>query len=173
VLLAELFQHICIITVDLRMSVAYIGIGSNLGNRQENCLRAIKLLRKKGIIVTKRSSLYETEPWGVKDQPLFINMAIEIETGLKPKVLLKILKDVEKEVGRKESTKWGPRIIDLDILLIDNIVLNKDNLKIPHPLMHKRDFVLLPLCEIAPDIKHPLLKLSIGDLLQQLQKDIV
>ena len=155
------------------MSVAYIGIGSNLGNRQENCLRAIELLQKKGIIVKKRSSLYETEPWGVKDQPLFLNMAIEAETKLNPEALLRILKDVEKEVGRKESTKWGPRIIDLDILLIDNIVLNKDNLKIPHPLMHKRDFVLLPLCEIAPDIKHPLLKLSIGDLLQQLQKDAV
>jgi 2-amino-4-hydroxy-6-hydroxymethyldihydropteridine diphosphokinase len=155
------------------MSVAYIGIGSNLGNRQENCLRAIELLQKKGIIVKKRSSLYETEPWGVKDQPLFLNMAIEAETKLNPEALLRILKDVEKEVGRKESLKWGPRIIDLDILLIDNIILNEDNLKIPHPLMHKRDFVLLPLCEIAPDIKHPLFKLSIGDLLQQLQKDAV
>jgi 2-amino-4-hydroxy-6-hydroxymethyldihydropteridine diphosphokinase len=150
------------------MSVVYIGIGSNLGNRQENCLRAIELLQKKGIIVKKRSSIYETEPWGVKDQPLFLNMVIEIKTGLKPKELLRILKDVEKEVGRKESLKWGPRIIDLDILLIDNIVLNEDNLKIPHPLMHKREFVLRPLCEIAPDIKHPLLKLSIYELIRKL-----
>jgi len=155
------------------VATVYIGIGSNLGNRQENCLRAIELLQKKGIIVKKRSSLYETEPWGVKDQPLFLNMAIEVETKLNPEALLRILKDVEKEVGRKESTKWGPRIIDLDILLIDNIVLNKDNLKIPHPLMHKRDFVLRPLSEIAPNINHPLLKVSIIELLQQLQKDIV
>ncbi len=155
------------------MSVVYIGIGSNLGNRQENCLRAIELLQKKGIIVKKRSSLYETEPWGVKDQPLFLNMVIEIETVLKPKVLLKILKDVEKKGGRGKSIKWGSRIIDLDILLFDNIVLNEDDLEIPHPLMHKREFVLRPLCEIAPDIKHPLLKLSIGGLLQQLQKDAV
>ena len=151
------------------MSVAYIGIGSNLGNRQENCLRAIELLQKKGIIVKKRSSLYETEPWGVKEQPLFLNMAIEVETKLNPGALLRILKDVEKEVGRKESTKWGPRIIDLDILLTDNIVLNKDNLKIPHPLMHKREFVLRPLCEIAPDIKHPVLKLSMNELLQEVK----
>lgn len=154
------------------MSIVYIGIGSNLGNREENCLHAIKLLEKGGIIVKKRSSLYETEPWGVKDQPPFLNMAIEIETALKPKELLKILKDVEKEVGRKESTKWGPRIIDLDILLIDNIVLNKDNLKIPHPFMHERDFVLRPLHEIAPSVKHPLLKMTVRELLQKLDSQL-
>jgi 2-amino-4-hydroxy-6-hydroxymethyldihydropteridine diphosphokinase len=171
VLLAELFQHVCIITINLRMSIVYIGIGSNFGNRQENCLHAIELLQKKGIVVTKRSSLHETEPWGVKDQSWFINMAIGIETGLKPAELLKVLKDIEREVGREESFKWGPRMIDLDILLFDNIILNEDNLKIPHPLMHERDFVLRPLCEIAPDIKHPLLKMSIIDLLQQFKKD--
>jgi len=150
------------------MSVAYIGIGSNLGNRQENCLHAIELLQEKGIIVTKRSSLYETAPWGVKDQPPFLNMTIEIETELEPKVLLRILKDVEKKLGRKKSLKWGPRIIDLDILLVDDLISDGDDLKIPHPLMHKRDFVLRPLCEIAPDVKHPLLKLSIDELLQKL-----
>jgi len=150
------------------MSLAYIGIGSNLGNRQENCLHAIELLQEKGVIVTKRSSLYETEPWGMKDQPPFLNMVIEIETELDPKVLLRVLKDVEKELGRKESLKWGPRVIDLDILLVDNLILNQDGLIIPHPLMHKRDFVLRPLAEIAPDIKHPLLKLSIDELLQKL-----
>jgi dihydroneopterin aldolase/2-amino-4-hydroxy-6-hydroxymethyldihydropteridine diphosphokinase len=150
------------------MSVVYIGIGSNIGNRQKNCLRAIELLEKRGVIIKERSSMYETEPWGIKDQPKFINMVVEIETVLNPNELLRILKDVEKKVGRKESLKWGPRIIDLDILLVDDIILNEDNLKIPHPLMHKRDFVLQPLCEIAPDIKHPLLKLSINELLQKL-----
>ncbi len=153
------------------MSVAYISIGSNLGNRQENCLRAIKLLQQRGIIVSKRSSLYETQPWGVKDQPCFINMAIEIETGLEPADLLRVLKEIERELGREESSKWGPRIIDLDILLFDTIISNGDDLKIPHPLMHERDFVLRPLCEIAPDINHPLLKVSIIDLLQQFKKD--
>lgn len=152
------------------MAIAYIGIGSNLGNRQENCLRAIELLQKKDIIVTKRSSLYETEPWGVKDQPRFINMAIEIDTSLEPKELLKILKNIEKELGREKSSKWGPRIIDLDILLFDDIILNEDNLKIPHPLMQERDFVLRPLCEIAPDIYHPLLKLSIYELMQKIHR---
>lgn len=152
------------------MSIVYIGIGSNLGNRQENCLRAIELLKKKGIVVKKRSSIYETEPWGVKDQPPFLNMAIEIETELEPAELLIVLKDIEREVGRERSFKWGPRIIDLDILLFEDIILNEDNLKIPHPLMHERDFVLRPLCEIAPEIKHPLLKLSMNELLQQLYK---
>ncbi|MBM4137054.1 MAG: 2-amino-4-hydroxy-6-hydroxymethyldihydropteridine diphosphokinase [Nitrospira sp.] len=153
------------------MSIAYIGIGSNLGNREENCHRAIQLLENKGIVMRKRSSLYETEPWGVKDQPKFINMAIEIETELEPEELLKTLKDIEKEVGREESFRWGPRIIDLDILLFDDIILDKDYLRIPHPFMHERDFVLKPLCEIAPDKKHPVIRMSVHDLLQRLNRN--
>lgn len=152
------------------MIVAYIGIGSNLGNREKNCLRAIELLEKRGIPVKKRSSMYETEPWGIKDQPRFINMAIEIETFFEPGELLRILKEVEREVGRGVSFKWGPRIIDLDILLFGNIFLKEDNLEIPHPLLDKRDFVLKPLCEIAPDMIHPLLKVKICDLLKELGK---
>jgi 2-amino-4-hydroxy-6-hydroxymethyldihydropteridine diphosphokinase len=145
---------------------AYIGIGSNLNDREKNCLRALELLQKKEINIIKRSSFYETEPWGVKDQPSFINIAVEIKTEVEPEQLLKILKDIEKEIGRKESFKWGPRVIDLDILLFDDIVLNENNLKIPHPLMHQRDFVLKPLCEIAPNARHPAFKLSIYELLQ-------
>jgi dihydroneopterin aldolase/2-amino-4-hydroxy-6-hydroxymethyldihydropteridine diphosphokinase len=152
------------------MAIVYIGIGSNLGNRQENCLHAIELLQKKGIIVTKRSSLYETEPWGVKDQPRFINMAIEIETPLEPGELLKTLKNVENELGREQTLQWGPRIIDLDILLFDDIILNEDNLKIPHPLLHERDFALRPLCEIAPDVYHPLLELRIYELMKKIRR---
>ena len=151
------------------MAIAYIGIGSNLGNRQENCLHAIELLEEKGIIVKKRSSMHETEPWGVKDQPRFINMTIEIETGLEPKEFLRILKNVERELGREKSFKWGPRSIDLDILLFDDLVLKEDDLEIPHPFMHDRDFVLKPLCEIAPDRIHPVLKKKICDLVQELE----
>jgi 2-amino-4-hydroxy-6-hydroxymethyldihydropteridine diphosphokinase len=153
-----------------KVAIAYIGIGSNLGNREKNCYYAIEILEKKGIVVKKRSSLYETEPWGVTDQPRFMNMAVEVETELEPHELLRTLKHVEREVGRGETFKWGPRIIDLDILLFNDLFLRDDILQIPHPLMHKRDFVLKPLCEIASDKIHPLLKVRIRDLLEELEK---
>jgi 2-amino-4-hydroxy-6-hydroxymethyldihydropteridine diphosphokinase len=151
------------------MSVAYISIGSNLGDRGFNCKQAINLLRQKGIAVRKESSLYETKPWGVKDQPLFLNMAIEIETDLNPVELLMTIKDIEKEMGREETFHWGPRIIDLDILLYDNNIVDEEGLRIPHPYMHERNFVLAPLCEIAGDVRHPELQLSIEKLLQRLK----
>jgi len=151
------------------MSVAYIGIGSNLGDREFNCKQAIGLLRQKGTTVSKESSLYETKPWGVRDQPLFLNMAIEVETDLKPFELLRTLKDIEKKMGREETFLWGPRIIDLDILLYDNNIVDEKGLRIPHPHMQDREFVLRPLCEIAGDVIHPSLLLSIEELLQRLK----
>jgi dihydroneopterin aldolase/2-amino-4-hydroxy-6-hydroxymethyldihydropteridine diphosphokinase len=152
------------------VAIAYIGIGSNLGNRQKNCSRAIEILVTKGIVIRKKSSMYETEPWGVTDQPRFINMVVEVETELEPHELLRTLKDIEREVGRGETFKWGPRIIDLDILFFNDLFLRDNILQIPHPLMHKRDFVLKPLCEIAPDKIHPLLRVRIRDLLEKLEK---
>ena len=150
------------------MSTAYLGIGSNLGDRRKNCMDALEVLEQKGIIIIKKSSLYETEPWGVEGQPMFLNMAAEIRTDLNPGELLSLLKEVEKEVGRGETYKWGPRVIDLDILLFDNISIDEYNLKIPHPLMHEREFVLKPLAEIAPDVTHPLLHERVTDLLHRL-----
>jgi len=136
------------------MHIAYIGIGSNLGNREENCKKAIGLMVESGIAIKKESSMYETEPWGVKDQPKFINMAVEAETDKSPDELLRILKNIEKDIGRSEASKWGPRVIDLDILFYDDIVLDTPDLKIPHPLIYERDFVLKPLAEIAPHKIH-------------------
>lgn len=150
------------------MSVSYIGIGSNLGNRQENCFRAVEILEKRGIKVQKKSSLYETEPWGVKDQPRFINMVVQIETTLEPNDLLRLLKAIEREIGRQDSFRWGPRMIDLDILLFNALVLNEENLQIPHPCLHEREFVLRPLNEIAPDIIHPVFHMSIDKLTQNM-----
>lgn len=150
------------------MSIAYIGIGSNLGNREENCEKAVSLLEESGIRVLKRSSLIETEPWGVKDQPKFINMAVEAETQIAPEELLRIVKEIETALGRRETTRWGPRIIDLDILLYDNLTINTPELQIPHPGIKDREFFLKPLSEIAPEKIHPLLKKSIRDLLLEL-----
>ncbi|GAB4405766.1 MAG: 2-amino-4-hydroxy-6-hydroxymethyldihydropteridine diphosphokinase [Thermodesulfovibrionales bacterium] len=150
------------------MAIAYIGVGSNLGNREDNCLKAIKLLSDKGITVRKQSSLYETEPWGVKDQPWFINTVIEIETAIEPEELLQMLKEVERDIGRVDTYRWGPRVIDLDILLYNDLVMDTPHLKIPHPLIHERDFVLRPLSEIAPDKTHPVLKKTIKELLSEL-----
>lgn len=148
------------------MSVTvYIGIGSNLGNREENCLKAIRLMEEQGIKVVKRSSLYETEPWGVKDQPMFINMVIEAETELTPQELLKALKSIESSMGRTETKRWGPRLIDLDILFYNDMIINTPELRIPHPYIHERPFVLRPLGEIAPELEHPVLKKKIKELM--------
>ena len=151
------------------MPTVYIGIGSNLGSRKENCLNALSLLSDRGIRVRKQSAMIETEPWGVKRQPRFLNMAVETETELEPGGLLVLLKQIEKDMGRGETYKWGPRIIDLDILLYDGLVLNTPELQIPHPLLHQRNFVLRPLSEIAPDTIHPVLKKSIRELLEDLK----
>ena len=152
------------------MSVAYIGIGSNLGERKDNCHRALTLLKQKGIKITKKSSFYETEPWGYKNQPSFLNMVIEAETELGARDLLKTLQQIEKKLGREENFKWGPRTIDLDILLFDNMTIQENDLMIPHPLMHKREFVLQPLCEISPALRHPVLRASIQELLEGLHR---
>jgi len=115
--------------------------------------------------------MYETEPWGERNQPRFINMAIEGETRLTPVRLLEVLKMIEDEVGRKETFRWGPRVIDLDILLYDDLVMDTSELIIPHPRMHEREFVLRPLAEIAPDKIHPVLKKTIRKLLCDLHNE--
>ena len=150
------------------MSVVYLGLGSNLGEREKNCLEAIKLLKENGIAVVRQSSLIETEPWGMTDQPHFINMAAEVETGLPPHQLLALLMSIENKMGRDRTMKWGPRIIDLDILLYDDLIIDTEELTVPHPFLHERDFVLRPLAEIAPDKVHPLLKKTVRKLLEEL-----
>ncbi len=150
------------------MAVVYLGLGSNLGDREKNCLEALRLLGEHGISVVRKSSLIETEPWGLTDQPRFINMAAEVETGLLPLQFLALLMKIENAMGRNRAEKWGPRIIDLDILLYDDLRIETEGLTVPHPLMHERDFVLRPLAEIAPGKVHPVLKKSIGRLREEL-----
>ncbi|MBI5195381.1 MAG: 2-amino-4-hydroxy-6-hydroxymethyldihydropteridine diphosphokinase [Nitrospirae bacterium] len=155
------------------MPVTYLSIGSNLGRRQENCERAVSLLAENGIKILKCSSMIETKPWGIKDQPDFINMAVEAETSLKPEELLKAIKKIENEMGRHKSVRWGPRPIDVDILFYDDLIIKTPELEIPHPLIHERYFVLNPLAEIAPEKVHPVLKKSIKTLWLELSGTII
>lgn len=147
---------------------AYIGLGSNLGEKRKNLLRAIQLLNQiSGIKVTKKSSFYLTTPVGYIAQPDFLNAVVEIETNLTPNQLLTQLLQLEKILGRIRQKKWGPRIIDLDILLYNDKVIRQKHLIIPHPQMHRRLFVLEPLVEIAPQLRHPVLHHTMTELLQQ------
>lgn len=151
----------------------YIGIGSNLGERRENCREARKRIAAlPSTRVVKESSLYESEPHG-DSKTWFANSVIEIETDLGAAELLKKLLAIEEDMGRKrvKGKKWGSRIIDLDILLYDMEVINKKNLKVPHPRMQERRFVLLPLSELAPHLIHPTLNLTVSALLAN-SKDI-
>lgn len=152
------------------MPLVYIGIGSNVGSRKTNCVRAIELLGHSGISVLRQSSFHETEPWGITEQPKFINAAVQAETDRSPADLMKALKDIEKIMGRAPGPRWGPRLIDLDILIYDGLVLRTAGLEIPHPRMHERLFVMKPLAEIAPDLVHPVLGKSIKELLEELEK---
>lgn len=152
------------------MSIAYIGLGSNMGDKAANLKRAIEELGKvPGNKVLAVSSFYETEPVGNIEQDWFINAAVKIETGLTPRELLEVLLKIEKELGRVRDERWGPRAIDLDILLYDDLVLNDEGLVIPHPYLHERGFVLVPLSEIAPEVIHPIFKKSIQELLEELE----
>ncbi len=150
------------------MAIAYIGVGSNIGDRRKNCLDAVALLGREGNRVLKVSSSRETEAWGKTDQPKFINLAVALETACSPKQLLSFLMEIEQEMGRKTTTRWGPRLIDLDILLYDGRVVTEEGLSIPHPLLHEREFVLTPLAEIAPDVIHPVLREKISVLRDRL-----
>lgn len=136
------------------MTVVYLGLGSNLGDRAHNIRRALQALEGLGHLIAV-SSLYETEPWGVIDQPRFLNAACALETTKAPEELLQCLKAIEIALGRTPTVRYGPRVIDLDILLYGNVCLASPDLTIPHPGMLSRSTVLVPLAEIAPHVRHP------------------
>lgn len=140
------------------MVKVFLSLGSNLEEREKNIQKALEELKNNSINILKISANYETEPEGYIDQPKFINAAAEIETDLKPLDLLKTLKNIEKKLGRKDTFKWGPRIIDIDILTYGDISVQEKELTIPHPLLKTRKFVLEPLKEIAPDFVRDILK---------------
>jgi 2-amino-4-hydroxy-6-hydroxymethyldihydropteridine diphosphokinase len=155
------------------MKTAYIGIGSNLGNPEKNCLEAVdRIGRIPSCKVTKVSSLYRTEPVGVDEQEWYVNCVVEILTGISAKILMERLLAIEKNMGRiREGGRWQARVIDLDILLFGRELINEDNLTVPHPLMHRRRFVMVPMMDLAPDLDHPSLGKSMSMLLQEISED--
>jgi len=147
------------------MATAYLSLGSNLGHREANLASALKMLGREARTL-KVSSLYETEPVGYKAQPWFLNCACSVETDLSPQALLKLAKTIEKGLGRKPALRFGPRLIDIDILFYDDLILDSPDLVIPHPRLAERAFVLVPLKEIAPHLVHPLLGVTIEELFE-------
>ena len=148
---------------------AYISIGSNIGDKEKNLIEAINNLEDiKGIIIDKVSSFIKTEPWGLKEQDEFLNGAIKIKTVLSPRELMEVLLNIEKTMKRERIVKWGPRIIDLDIIFYDDLVTDDEYITIPHPRMEEREFVLKPLLEIAPNKVHPLTKKRIFKMIEEL-----
>jgi 2-amino-4-hydroxy-6-hydroxymethyldihydropteridine diphosphokinase len=150
--------------------IVYISIGSNIGKPEENCRKGISALKKSdGILLKKTSKFYETEPVDYKDQAWFINAVAEIKTILDPIQLFNCLKLIEKKVGRSENDiRFGPRILDLDIIFFDDVIMETPDLVIPHPRMDERRFVLKPLCDINPDLVHPVLGKTIKKLLENI-----
>ena len=151
-------------------ATVYLSLGANLGDRLANLRLALTRLQTLARL-EEVSSLYETQPQGVSDQPLFLNAVCRVSTGLEPQALLRFLKNVERETGRQPGgERWGPRPIDLDILLYDDRVLDAPELTVPHPRLAERAFVLVPLCELAPELRHPLLGRTMKELLASVGK---
>jgi 2-amino-4-hydroxy-6-hydroxymethyldihydropteridine diphosphokinase len=143
----------------------FLALGSNLGDRRINLRSAIAALCPQ-VNVLAESPIYETPPWGVTDQPEFLNMVVQGETRLKPAALLKHIKAIETRLGRTATVRYGPRVIDLDILFYGELTLSTPGLTIPHPHLHERAFVLVPLADLAPELVHPCLGKTVREMLE-------
>jgi 2-amino-4-hydroxy-6-hydroxymethyldihydropteridine diphosphokinase len=148
----------------------YLSLGANLGDRAATLNQALRLLGAGGVNILRTSSLWETAPQDVKRQPWFLNLVAEAETALFPRQLLHHIQRVEKELGRRRLRPKGPRTIDVDILLFGNFVIRTEDLEIPHPRLAQRRFVLAPLAELAPDLKHPITHATVREMLADVKE---
>ena len=152
------------------MRDVYLGLGTNLGDRRHNLEQAVSRLAPL-VTVTAVSPIYASEPWGVTDQPEFLNICLAGRAAASPAELLSFLKNLEIELGRQKTIKWGPRLIDIDILLYADWIVQSDELTIPHPFMAERAFVLRPLADIAPGVTHPINGLTVAEMAAAVSAD--
>jgi 2-amino-4-hydroxy-6-hydroxymethyldihydropteridine diphosphokinase len=155
------------------MKFAYLALGSNLGDRSRNLRRAIEKLAAPDLHIIRESSVYETEPHGLRDQPWFLNQVIEIATTLFPRQLLSRVKRLEREMGRVPTVRNGPRLIDIDILLYADATVRAADLEIPHPRLAERRFVLEPLAELVPELRHPRTSRTVSEMLADVRNQAI
>jgi len=153
-------------TPSIASHLVYLALGSNLGIRSKNLENARNALEMQGWL-KESSPIYETPPWGIVDQPAFLNQVVKIETNLSPVKLLSFLKQLEIKLGRTPAERYGPRLIDIDILFYNNEIVNRRKLKIPHPRLAERAFVLVPLADLAPLLRHPASQKTVSEMLSQ------
>lgn len=151
------------------MNVVYLLLGANLGDRRRQLSHAIGEIKQHIGVVVKCSSVYETEAWGVDGQPSYFNQVLMVETALKPRELLASTQGIENRLGRTRTKKWESRVIDIDILFYNEQIIEEESLTIPHPLLHRRKFTLLPLTELTKELMHPVLRKTVGQLLLELE----
>lgn len=146
----------------------FLGFGTNVGDRKKNLVKALTLLNDRpDLTILRTSKIYETEPWGLQNQSKFLNMVAEISTSISPTELLERVKNLEIYIGRQPGPRFGPRLIDIDILLIEDQVVDEPDLKIPHERLHERAFVLVPLAELSPESIHPILGSTFASLAEK------
>jgi dihydroneopterin aldolase/2-amino-4-hydroxy-6-hydroxymethyldihydropteridine diphosphokinase len=154
-----------------KMEKIYLLLGTNQGARIRNLRAAQAELRRNQIKIIKKSSVYQTPPWGKEDQPDFLNQALQVDSSHPPVKLLRILKQIEKKMGRKKGSKWGPRLIDIDILFYDGRIVKSRNLKIPHPYFKHRSFAIVPMAELSPEFVDPRSARKMKDYLTEIDHE--